>query len=417
MSNSHVRQGEYIVHGMMSSYFTKKLEAYFLAKGIPYQFVELNMPHYAQVAKQVGVMQFPYVQCPDGTWLTDTTPIIEHFEEDSSLPGLLPHDPVTAFVSYFLEDSFDEWLWAPALYYRWAFGMDSLRRSEEFSHTLLSQGVKLPRYFYRKFVTRRQRSVHIKGNGIVTNAHARHIENLYLDVLDLLEPVLAKRPFLFGQRPCAADFGLFGPMFPHFGCDPTPQEIMHVRAPHLFRWLGRLWSTRPEELRAAPELAEVPEDLQPLLEKMAREYLPYLLANQKAYQSGAETTTYRLGDLDWKVQTAPYRVYCLVQLQKRFQSLSAKEQQECQALFGDRAVDILGQVVNCPPEMADVSASRPALSDLNAPVGRLWQTRNDVIENLMEYTVRNKQIQAFPDIKREGTSWLPEYFRRYRAPG
>ena len=67
---------------------------------------------------------------------------------------------------------------------------------------------------------------------------ARQTEELYLETLDLLQPVFEKRPYLFGERPCEADFGLFGSMFPHFGNDPTPQEIMHTRAPHLFRWLG-----------------------------------------------------------------------------------------------------------------------------------------------------------------------------------
>ena len=94
-------------------------------------------------------------------------------------------------------------------------------------------------------------------------------------------------------------------MFPHFGCDPTPQEIMHVRAPHLFRWLGRLWSTRPEEVQTAPALTEVPEDLKPIMQKMALEYLPYLAENQKAFQSGEETTKYKLGDLGWPARKKP----------------------------------------------------------------------------------------------------------------
>lgn len=417
MTKPNSPNGDYIMHGMMSSYFTKKLEAYFLAKGISYRFVEMDTPDHVQCGQQVGVMQFPQLQCPDGTWLTDTTPIIEHFESDGSRPSLRPGNALTAFCSYFLEDSFDEWLWAPALYFRWAFKMDSKRRSEEFSHSLLSNGVRLPRFVLKLFVTRRQQHTHIRDNGIVSPAHARHTENLYLDVLDLLQPVLAKRPYLFGNRPCEADFGLFGPMFPHFGCDPTPQEIMHVRAPHLFRWLGRLWSTRPDEVRAQPELADLPEDLKPILQKMAGEYLPYLVENQKAFEAGEATTHYVLGDLKWEVKTAPYRVYCLAQLQQRFQALNDENRQKCHHLLGENAVEILSRPVYCPPEMRNVTASQPAKGVPEQVVGRLWQSKGDVIEGLMEFLVRNRKTQAQQEIKREGSSWLPVYFRRYRAAG
>ena len=93
INSSTRQQGDYIMHGMMCSYFTKKLEAYFLAKGIPYQFVEMDAPDLIQCGDKVGITQLPQVQCPDGSWLTDTTPIIEHFESDASLPRLRPQDP------------------------------------------------------------------------------------------------------------------------------------------------------------------------------------------------------------------------------------------------------------------------------------------------------------------------------------
>lgn len=404
---------DYLIYGMMSSYFTKKLEAYFLVKGIPYRFVELDNPIHLQCAEEIGVTQFPHVRCPDGTWLTDTTPIIEHFEADESLLPIRPKDRFTAFCSYFLEDCFDECLWAPALYYRWAFKMDHKRRSEEFSYTLISNGLPLPRSIMKRIVTWRQKLIHIQGNGIVSAAHARHIEELYLDTLDLLQPVLEARPYLFGLRPCEADFGLFGPMMPHFGLDPTPQEIMHVRAPHVFRWLGRLWSTRPEEVLAAPELTEVPDDLKPLMQKMAAEYLPYLQENQRAYESGSALTRYRLGNLDWEAATAPYRVYCLSQLQRRYQALDESERQQCRDFLGDAAIEVLSQAINCPPQMQNVTAARP--SDSDRPVHRLWQAKTTALETLSENIVRKRQSKATPELKREGTAWLPIYFRRYRA--
>jgi glutathione S-transferase len=409
------KHSDYIIHGMTSSFFTKKLEAYFLVKGIPYQFVEMDAADMMECAEHVGVTQLPQVECPDGSWLTDTTPIIEHFESDSSLPEIRPKDPVAGFFSYFLEDCFDELLWAPALYYRWAFAMDNKRRSDEFTYGILSNGPNLPRMLNRFIISRRQKSVHIKDNGIVSAAHARYIEDLYVDLLDLLQPVFKKRAYLLGDRPCEADIGLFGPMFAHFSQDPTPQEIMHVRAPHLYRWLGKLWSTRPDELQASPEIAGVPEDMKPLMEKMAQEYLPYLEANQKAFLSGTESTKYKMGGLDWEVPTAPYRVYCLTQLQQRYQSLTQQEQQQCRGFLGDKAIEILSRPVECPSEMLNVSASSPFNTNPDEPVGRLWQTKTGFMDRLMELGVGQAKSKAVAEIKREGTSWLPIYFRHNRA--
>lgn len=415
MSNTIEQGSDYIIHGMFCSYFTKKLEAYFLAKGISYRFVEMDGAGLVHLGDKVGVAQLPHVECADGTWLTDTTPIIEHFESDESLIRLRPQHPLTAFCSYFLEDCFDEWFWAPAMYYRWAFKMDCDRRSEEFAYTILSNSIDLPRWLHKWVVIWRQRGVHLKGSGITTPAHARQVEDRYIDTLDLLQPLFEKRPYLFGERPCEADFGLFGPMFPHFGCDPTPQEIMHTRAPQVFRWLGTVWNTRLEQLQQAPELAEVPDDIAPLLQKLAAEYLPYLAVNQTAFQSGNARTQYRLGDVEWEVATAPYRVYCLTQLQQRFQALPDADRQRASELFGKTATEILAQPVHCPAEMANVTASQPIKSSDGKALGRLWQSKSHPFERWGDNMIRRKTPQSKPESKGVGSGWLPIYFQRFRA--
>lgn len=414
MANDIVQDGHYTIYGMFCSYFTKKLETYFRVKGIPYKFVELDAPGFAQHSKKVGVMQIPLVECPDGSWICDTTPLIQEFEEDPAYISLRPKDPVAAFCSYFLEDCFDEWLWAPALYYRWAFKMDEIRRSEEFTYTIAANGFKFPRSILRRIVTFRQKAVHLKANGIVSPAHARHMEELYIDLLDLLQPILKKRPFLFGDRPCEADIGLHGPVFPHFANDPTSQEIMQVRAPHVFRWVARLWSTRPEELKPIAETASVPDDLKPLTKKFGAEYLPYLVANRQAFQAGEERTQYAVGGLDWDVVTAPYRVYCLAQLQQRFQALSSEQQQRCSEFVGEEATAVLSYEIFCPAEMQNVTAARPAKLAGDELVSRHWQKKS-WFERYLESSRMNNPSRRLPEIKQEGTDWLPIYFNHHRA--
>lgn len=414
MSKSVVQDGHYTIYGMFCSYFTKKLETYFRVKGIPYKFVELDSPGFAQYSKKVGVMQIPLVECPDGSWICDTTPIIQEFESDPSLISLRSKDPLAAFCSYFLEDCFDEWLWAPALYYRWAFKMDEIRRSEEFTYTILANGFKFPRFILRKIVTQRQKSVHLRENGIATPTHARQIEELYIDLLDLLQPILKKRPFLFGDRPCEADIGLHGPMFPHFANDPTSQEIMQVRAPHVFRWVARLWSSRPEELKSSNEITSVPDDLQPLINKFSSEYLPYLAANKRAFQASEKRTQYILNETTWDVVTAPYRVYCLAQLQQRYQALSADDKLRCQNFFGEEAIVVLSDAVFCPPEMQNITAAKPAKMADEEVVSRHWQKKS-WFEKYLESSRASNKSQRSPEIKEEGTNWLPIYFKHHRA--
>ncbi len=414
MSNSLMQEGEYIIYGMFCSYFTKKLETYFRVKGIPYKFVELDSPGFAQHSRNVGVMQIPLVQCPDGTWISDTTPIIQQFESEVSETPLRPKDPLAAFCSYFLEDCFDEWLWAPALYYRWAFPMDMNRRSEEFTYTIAANGFKFPRFILRRIITLRQKIVHLKENGITSAAHSRQIEELYIDLMDLLQPIFEKRPFLFGERPCEADFGLHGPTFPHFANDPTSQEIMQVRAPHVFRWVARLWSTRPDELKTAGEITSVPDDLKPLMQKFASEYLPYLVANREAYKADAPRTLYTLNGLEWDVVTAPYRVYCLAQLQERYQVLTEEERNKCRDLLGDGAVDILAGEIFCPPAMQNITAAEPAKLVEDGVLSRHWQLKSP-FEKFLESSRAKNPTKRGPETKEVGSDWLPIYFKHHRA--
>lgn len=181
------------------------------------------------------------------------------------------------------------------------------------------------------------------------------------------------------------------------------------------RWLGRLRSTRPGEIDTAEELSEPPVDLAPLMRKMGEEYLPYLRANATVYVANNSTTGYHLDGLDWEVTTAPYRVYCLVHLQKRFQALSKADQQRCRELIGDTGTDVLENLIDCPEEFRDVSAAQSYRPHEGASLGRLWQKEKTFLENWATDYVVAKPTKAVVETKRAGTDWLPIYFRKYRA--
>jgi deazaflavin-dependent oxidoreductase (nitroreductase family) len=328
-----------ILYGMNCSYFTGKLEAYFQTKGIPFEFREMNRAEFINCGKETGVMQFPCVKEPDGTWLTDTTKIIEHFEGLASGRPVTPSDPVAGFCSRMFEDLFDEWYWRPALYYRWAHADDARLMSTELARQLL-RDVPAPLFLSRLFILLRQRQVYMKKDG-VTKSTAPLIEAQYLASLTELNKILAKRPYLFGEVPCEADFGLFGPFFRHFFCDPTSGRLMRNQAPNLLHWVTRLWSTRPSDIADKNSISEIPDDLDYFFDMISDDYLPYLKANADAVAQGDANVGYRAQNADWEVPVAPYRARCLNDLKQGYLALDEQAQMKVAELLSASAITIL----------------------------------------------------------------------------
>jgi hypothetical protein len=108
---------------------------------------------------------------------------------------------------------------------------------------------------------------------------------MLLREFELLERLLQSRPFLLGSHPSIADFGYFGPMFCHFGNDPDPAEVMRRHAPKTCECVARRWNARQQDLPEQPQWRWPEEDFwQPLLRRIARDYLPCL--HQKALARG-----------------------------------------------------------------------------------------------------------------------------------
>jgi glutathione S-transferase len=337
-------KGLYVLHGLKLSYFTGKLEAYFQTKGIPFRYVEMDTADFRACAKATGIAQMPQVETPEGDWLTDTTEIIKHFEAKDELPLLSPQNPSVAFCSLLLEDLFDEWLWRPALYYRWAFDEDARLMSAQIARTMM-RDMRLPFFVRQQFILRRQRRVFLNQDG-VTKETKSSIETLYLDSLRELELIFSKRDFLFGDTPCEADFGLFGPFFRHFFSDPTPGLLMREKAPAVAHWVTRLWKTRPADLAGVTPITSVPNDLQFFFDLAANDYLPYLEANARAFEAGEKDTKHRAQGVAWSVPTAPYRVECFNVLKKSFGSLNEADKSQVADHLPAQGMDLLNRSVS-----------------------------------------------------------------------
>lgn len=110
------------LYGSNISYFTGKMENYFRVRNMPYRLASMQYPADGKLLqREVGVSQMPAIQLADGRWMTDSTKMIQWFESEFPQGGLIPADPLQAFVCLLLEDWADEWWWRPAMHYRWHY--------------------------------------------------------------------------------------------------------------------------------------------------------------------------------------------------------------------------------------------------------------------------------------------------------
>lgn len=326
-----------IVYGSRISYYTGKLEAYLRYKNIAYTPLPTPYGEAKMLKEKVGAVQMPIVD-DDGTWMSDTTPIITHLETKHPEKPVLPEDPVVGFISYLIEDYGDEWLWRSAMYYRWWYDYDRLLASNTLTDEVMGH-IKLPRWIKLRMIVRRQVRHYVERDG-VTETTRSHIEQSYHNALAGMSAMLENRPFLLGNAPSLADFGMMGPMFRHYGQDPTPQEIMRNTAPAVFEWVARMWHGKDQ---GQPEfVSQIPDDAAPLLKEICETHLVQLTANAEAFAENAERFDMTVQGCDYRdIAASQYRVWCLEELRRRFNSLSIDQQETVKGLLPYNQAEVL----------------------------------------------------------------------------
>ena len=324
-------------YGLDLSYFTGKVEAFLRYREIPHRRVELSAKSLNFVAQQTGLAQMPAIQLADGRWMTDSTPMIAWMDGHFPGPSILPANEAARFFSLLLEDYADEWLWRPALHYRWSYALDKYLMSHRIAAEMLHD-VPLPLFLRKALILQRQIRKYVRGDG-VTAATIGHVESIYLRNLGFLETMLQTRPFLMGTRPSVVDFGFFASMFRHFGLDPTPARLMRDLAPGVYEWLARMWNARASRL--APDatlLGDIPADWGPVLDDIGLCYMPYLAANAKAFAAGQKHFDLVLEGTPYRLPVHEYRVWCLGQLQASLNALSHEAARQVRAELDKRHI-------------------------------------------------------------------------------
>lgn len=268
-----MRRKAYRVHGMMQSYFTRKMTGYFAYKGVPWLFRAFPgvTPESAAAGFPGGV---PVVETPEGELMWDSTPMIHHLELRHPEPAVLPSDPVQRFLCYVLEDVADEWLYRTAVGSRWNLAENHAVGGWELARDVT---VKAPIPCDLAYAGV---GAHVRGScpplGVTPENIPFWIDEVLRPWFRVLGAHLAARPYLFGERPSLADFAIFGGNAAHFVNDPLCRRWIEEDGPAVVQHTHRLFE--PEDLDFgdwdAPR--DPPDTLIALLADLKRIYLPWV---------------------------------------------------------------------------------------------------------------------------------------------
>lgn len=335
-----------MLQGIHGSPYTRKMLAVLRFRCLPYRYI-VNWPQNGDIPgngpdrqhlphPKVPLLPTVYLPDADGTLqaVTDTTPIIRRLETAFPGRGVIPDDPVLAFVNYVLEDYADEWLTRCMFHYRWSAEED-----------IAKAGRILPLYLRvdqpdaaldaaaADFTKRQVDRLHVVGSNPQT---APVIAASYQRFLQLLEAHLQTQPFLFGGRPASADFAMMGQLtcLAHF--DPTPRRMAEQQAPRVYAWVDRLedlsgYHVTPKDWSAFA--AKLPATLAALLEEVARTHMPQLIANARAVAAGQPQFTTQIDGCDWSQPSFPYQLKCLRWTREAFAALTPADQGRARSIL------------------------------------------------------------------------------------
>jgi len=217
------------------------------------------------------------------------------------------------------------------MWWRWVPKTSRVTLGRRIAASMVSKSLAIPLGAY---VARRQLNEWLWKDGVDSN-NSVDVRDMFFRELEFLEPLLQDQQFILGSHPSAADFGYFGSMFRHFGNDPVSAEVMRREGPNTYEWLARMWNARHSKLSQNidwvwPEA----EYWKPLLQRIARDYLPYLHQNALAFSQGKKRFDYRGESLTFtNTVTTDYRVWCRQELQREFSLLNTEDQQRLEQLF------------------------------------------------------------------------------------
>jgi glutathione S-transferase len=338
------RNRRYRLFGSVGSPYALKLRAAMRYQRIPFDWVPssldwapegLNRPPLSAKAREeiahIRPPVIPVVYFPrDNSFRNDSTNVALALDAEAGARTIVPPDPGLAFLSHLLEDMADEWGVKIAFYYRWGHAPDSLFKSRIVVGELLGGGFDLPTQLAsaKRFADRQISRMPLVGS---TEENAPLILETFERLMAAFDGLQQSTTFIFGARPVLADFGWYGQLV-SIATDPTPWELMRERAPGVFPYLQLL-----EDASGIDETWPTSISLSPSTEALLRlageVYLPFLEANEKAFDSGERSFSFSALGKHYSQDTFKYQVKCLHWLREEVLALDGETR--------DRTIPIL----------------------------------------------------------------------------
>jgi glutathione S-transferase len=310
----------YRIFGIELSPYSVKVRSYFRYKRIPHEWVVRHLGNMEEFQKHAKLPLIPLVITPEGTGLQDSTPILEQMERQFPDPPLEPPDLALGFLSALIEEYADEWGNKPMFHFRWWYEPDQKSAAERIARANLPGGsdeevAKLAGSLEQRMIPR----LRLVGSSADTR---EQIEASFRRQLAILEPHLSRRPYLFGGRPCLADFGLFAQLY-ECSIDPTPGAVLKERAPRVSTWIERMLAPTP--LGGFEPWSSLAPTLEPLLtQEVAGLFLPWSTANARALAAGQPEFEVALEGRAFRQQTQKYHARSLAALKQRYAKLAGQ---------------------------------------------------------------------------------------------
>ena len=332
-----------IIVGAPGSPYTRKVIAAARYCRIPYQFIsDLSV---VSTLPSPKIKLLPTCYFPDPDQLvpeTDSTPLLRKLESIAPGREFTPSDPRLAFLDALIEDFADEWLVKAMFHYRWVFEADILKASQYIPlwfETPLSD--KALEAAGTAFAERQIGRLGLVGSSPTT---AATIEQCFTRIAGLMEKCLTDTPFLFGDRPGTADFGMYGQFSQLAVIDPTPREVIDKQAPRVFASTIAIEDLSGWNRTGWTPFEELSDALYGLLCEIGQTYAKLLLANEQAMDRHEKTLETVIDGRPWKQPAFPYQKKCLMALRDRFAALNPREQQSlADFLHNTGCMEILGR--------------------------------------------------------------------------
>lgn len=337
------------LNGSPGSPYTRKMLALLRYRRIPYRLITGRQGLAGVAPPQPRLLPTFYLPDADADAdgalraVTDSTPLIRRLEREHAGREVLPADPALAMLDALIEDFADEWLTKAMFHYRWHHTAD-IQKSARVLPNWFGGPVDDDRLaaMGAEFSQRQIGRLRYVGSSAQT---APIIERGYQRSIEILDRHFATLPFLFGQRPGAADFALYGQLTQLACFDPTPMALTTSNAPRVVAWVHSLEDL--SGLEPADDgwlsVAQLPGTVRELLHEVGRLYVPLLLANAQALQAGETSFSASIDDHVWQQQAFAYQAKCLQWLRAQHQALPASSRARfdaaldgtgCERLFG-----------------------------------------------------------------------------------